>query len=61
MKVNETNGSGIQLITNQQNKHVSIGGPNTIIKQVKLLVYKHYRDGPVKNEIYTAMIKRLAK
>ena len=57
MKVNETNGLGIQLITNQQNRHVSIGGPNTIIKQVKL----HYRDGPVNNDIHAAMIKRLAK
>ena len=57
MKVNETNGLGIQLITSQQNKHVSIGGPNTIIKQVKLLVYKHYHVGPVNNEVHAAMIK----
>ena len=60
-KVNETNGLGIKLITNQQNIHVYIGGLNTIIKQVKLLVYKHYCVGLVNNEIHTAMIKRLAK
>ena len=56
MKVNETNGSGIQ-----QNRHVSIGSLNKIIKQVKLLVYKHYRVGLVNNKIHAAMIKRLAK
>ena len=61
MKVNETNGSGIPLIINKKNRHVFIGGLNTIIKQVKLLVYKHYRVRPVINEIHAAMIKQLAK
>ena len=57
MKVNKTNDLDIQLIKNHQNRHVSIGGPNIIIKQVKQLVYKYYHVGPVNNEVHAAMIK----
>ena len=57
VNVDEIDGSGIQLITNQYDRHVSIGGPHTIIKQVKL----HYRGGPVNNGIHTAMIKRVVR
>ena len=57
MTVDEIDGSGIKLIKNQHDRHVPIGGPHTIIKQVKL----HYRGGPVNNEKHTALIKRLVR
>ena len=53
MTVDEIDGSGIKLIKNQHDRHVPIGGPHTIINQVKL----HYYGGPVNNEIHTAFIK----
>ena len=53
--VDKIDSLGIQLIKNQQDRHVPIGGSHTIIKQVKL----HYRGGPVNNGIHTALIKQL--